>query len=218
MSEPAAARPGRWRAWAWALVGLALVVAPLVARVIVDGRAELRRADEAAAAGDVDGELRHLGRAGRWSLPLARHDDRACSRIEVLAQSATEAAGPAHSPEALAAWRELRRVTLGTRSVLGHDRDRLARANRGIVEQMAREAEEAGREFDPARARAELSETIGPPPWRGYAAAACLAGWLLALVGFALRGIDEKGRIVARPASRWGGAVLALLVGWLLLM
>jgi hypothetical protein len=49
-------------------------------------------------------------------------------------------------------------------------------------------------------------------------AAACFVAWLVACVGWFVRGIDGKGRLQPRLALRWGAAVLLLLVAWVVLM
>jgi len=209
-------RPARgWRGAVLAVVVVFAVLVPLTARVLVDGRAELAKAAAAATVGDVDGQLRHLGRAARWSMPLASHDDRARAGLQSMAVSAAESAGGAPSPVSLAAWRELRRALLGTRVMGVADDHQLAAANLGIVEEMAREAAEKGGGFDRARAAAALEAPLNSRPWASHLSAACLVGWLVALVGFAMRGVDGRGHVVARPATRWGGAVLVLLIAWL---
>ena len=80
---------GRWgRRWlagaAWAGVALVVAIGPLLVRVAWEGRAELIAADEAAAAGRVDLEIVHLGRAARWRAPFAASDDAAIGRLLAL--------------------------------------------------------------------------------------------------------------------------------------
>lgn len=198
-------------------VVVALVLAflvPLAGRNLVDGRAELRAADAAMADADVDAEIRHLGRAARFRLPLASHDEQALDRLEDLAHSAEEAG---EISLALAAWRELRGALLGTRTLDVGDRARLRTVNGAIVELMVREAEASGRPIARDRWAAELDQDLGPRG-RGLLASLCFVGWLLASVGFFVRAIDAKGRLELRPATRWGGAVVVLLVAWILLM
>jgi hypothetical protein len=219
MSDPTSdltsgtARP-RWRAAA-IVVALALaLLTPLVVRVAIDGRAELRLADEAAAAGDLDGQILHLGRAARFRLPLAGHDELALAQLRDLARSADEAE---EIELALAAWRELRGALIGTRVVEISDPEALREANAAIVDLMAREAEARGNPPDRERWAAELDEDLAPRG-RTLFAATCFVAWLGACLGFFTRGIDGKGRLVPQPALRWGGSTLVLLIAWLLLM
>jgi hypothetical protein len=198
-----------------AYASLALfVVAALLVRAWLDGRAQLREADAMARAGDLDGEIRHLGRAARWRLPLAEHDELARARLRELAERETEAD---HVPEALAAWRELRSALLATRTIDVVDPEQLAVANAAIVELMVQEAHATGSPADSARWAAELDED---PTSRGrsLSAAACFTAWLVACIGFFIQAIDGKGRLEPRPALRWGAAVLVLLVAWIALM
>jgi hypothetical protein len=191
-----------------------LVVGSLILRAWLDGRAQLREADAMAEAGDLDGEIRHLGRAARWRLPLADHDELARERLRELAERETQAG---HVREALVAWRELRSAILATRTIDVVDPEQLEAANAAIVELMVLEAREAGVAVDSARWATELDEDLAPRG-RSLLAAACFAAWLIACIGFFVRGIDGKGRLEPRPALRWGAAVLVLLLGWLMFM
>lgn len=193
---------------------VALVLAPLLVRVAVDGRAELGRADAAAQAGDADAEIRHLGRAARFRLPLAQHDERALDRLAELARSADEAG---EITTALAAWRELRSALIGTRAIDISEPERLAEANAAIVELMVAEARALDRPVARDRWAEELEQDLAPRG-RSLAAALCFAAWLVSCVGFLATGVDAKGRLIPRPALRWGGSALLLLILWILLM
>lgn len=198
-------------------VGLGLVIlllAPLCVRTAVDGRSELARADEAAQVGDHDAEIRHLGRAARFRLPLARHDERALSRLRELA---LEAEGADAIDPALAAWREIRSALLGTRAITVSDPELLAEANAAIVELMVREARAAGRPSARERWAEELEQDLAPRG-RSLFAALCFAVWMVACVGFFARGVDAQGRLIPRPARRWGSVLVLSLVAWLLTM
>jgi hypothetical protein len=191
-----------------------LLLAPLVVRTAVDGRLELGRADAAAQAGDLEAEIRHLGRAARFRLPLAQHDDRALARLRELALAAEAAED---FPSALAAWRELRSALIGTRVIDVAEPERLAEANAAIVELMVGEARASGQPSARERWAEELEQDL-QPRGRSLLAALCFAIWLGSCVGFFVRGIDGKGRLIPRPAVRWGFALLASLIAWLLLM
>jgi hypothetical protein len=202
------------------LTSLALVLAvvgALFLRAWLDGRAQLRQADEMAAAGDVDGEIRHLGRAARWRLPLAAHDEHARARLREIAERETEAGAV---DTALAAWRELRSAILATRTVDVADPEQLAAANTAIVELMVAQANQSssdGTAADSARWAAELEEEPTSRA-RSLAAAACFAVWLVACVGFFFQGVDGKGRLAPRPALRWGALALVSFAAWIITM
>lgn len=193
---------------------IALLLAPLLVRTFVDGRAELARAEAAAAAGDVDAEILHLGRAARFTLPLAQHDELALDRLQELARSA-ESAGEIAT--ALAAWRELRSALIGTRTLDVREPERLTAANAAIVELMVTEAQATGRPIARDRWAEELEQDLDPRG-RSLTAALCFAAWLVSCIGFFARGVDAKGRLIPRPALRWGGSALLLLILWILLM
>ena len=129
-----------------------VVVGSLVVRAWVDGRAQLRQADAFAASGDLDGEIRLLGRAARWRLPLAEHDEEARERLRGIAERESEAG---HVDTALIAWRELRSAILATRTIGVVDPEQLAQANAAIVELMVADAESKGETPDSARWAAE---------------------------------------------------------------
>jgi len=187
-----------------------LLLAPLYARVLIDGRAELAHADAALELGDSDAAIRHLGRAARFRLPLAAHDDLALARLHDLARSADDPG------TALAAWRELRRALIGTRVIDVRDPELLAEANAAIVELMVSEAPR-GQPTHSDRWAEELEQDL-EPRGRSLFAALCFVGWLGACVGFFTQGIDGKGRLNPRPALRWGGSIVVLLIGWIALM
>lgn len=197
-----------------AALALVLILAPIYLRVWIDGAAALGQADAAAAAGDLDAELRWLGRAARHRLPLASHDDRARARIVALAETADE---DGRETEALACWRELRRAIVATRVFAVDDRARIDRANARIVALMGETAAAAGQPADPARWAAELDEDLAPRT-RSLAAAACFALFLLACVGFFVLAIDDKGRLDPRRGTRTGALVLVTLIAWISLM
>lgn len=204
-----------------AYVALALVViGSLLVRAWLDGRAQLREADAMADAGDQGGEIRHLGRAARWRVPLADHDELARARLREIAERETEAG---HVGVALVAWRELRSAILATRTIDVVDPELLELANTQIVSLMVLEARELGTTADSARWAAELQAdgagSSGPGSRaRSLSAAACFAAWLVACIGFFMRGIDGKGRLEPRSALRWGAVALLLLVAWVSLM
>ena len=193
-----------------------LLLLPVLLRTFVDGRAALAEADRAAAVEDLDAQVRELGRAARWQLPLASHDDQARARLAELGRAASEAG---QLEQGLASWRELRRALVGTRSLgaAGASQDAgLAEANTAIVALMVAQAREAGEPVEAERWAAELEEDLGSRG-RSVAAAACFACFLLGCLAFFVLGLDAKGRLEPRPALRYGVLALLAVAGWIAL-
>jgi hypothetical protein len=197
-----------------------VVVGPLVARVAIEGRAELAAADVARAQGDLDGEIEHLGRALRWHMPGSDHDEAALERLWALGH-AQEARGPDGRDAALAAYRELRQGLLATRTWGVRDRERWDAANDRIAALMAEQERRAGTDLaaagDPFH-RALLSEVPGPDPLRANLAALAFATWVACTAGVLVRGLDPRGRLRPRPALRWGLGAVISLVAWAVLL
>jgi hypothetical protein len=199
-------------------VGLG-VAGPLLARAAWEGRAELRRADEAAASGRVDLEVVHLGRAARWRAPLAGHDERALARLMAIGEAAEADTAGRGPTTALLAYREVRSALLATRAWGLADPATYAAANRKIAGLMATQEQlfetDLSRVGAAERHHLELLERSGerPTPWAlVLAAVAGLAG--AAALG---RGIPGTGKI--RRGSLVVFAALALALGslaWLL--
>jgi hypothetical protein len=216
MSEPPAdAPPGAPSAapgWAQRSVRLAawivLALAPLVARVAWEAHRELQDAALAQAAGDEDVEVLHLGRALRWRLPGASHDEIAIARLLAIGESAA-AAGELGL--ALVAYREIRSALLGSRGLDVPHADVLSDVDARIAELMAAGDAEVAR-----RRRAELLEaTQHSRLWPGLAAATWLA-WVWASARLLRRGLDARGRLIPGAGTRAGLLALALLVAWML--
>lgn len=198
------------------------VVVPIVLRVAYEGRAELAAADEARAQGDSAGEIEHLGRALRWRLPVADHDERALERLWSIGRE-QEQQGPEGRGQALAAYRELRSGLLATRVWSVPQRERWEAANERIAVLMAEQEREQGTDLsgtgDPeAFHRAVLAREPGPEPIRGNLAALAFVGWVVCGVGFVLRGLGPRGRLRPRPALRWGLGGLLCLLAWAVLL
>lgn len=203
---------GRARTLALVVAGLLALGLPVVLRAWFDGRAALAAAGEASSP---EAAIVQLGRAARWRVPLAGHDELARARLEAIADTA-EQAGDLEL--ALVAWRELRGALLGTRSVAVVDPDQLARANAGIVRGMVAEAHASGRPDARERWQAELDAAPARDTLASRIAALLFALWLASLVGFVLRGLNADGRLVPRHGIAWGLASLALLIAWVVMM
>lgn len=203
----------RWRRWlVRVVVGLAAILGPLIVRAAIEGRAELSLADEAST---TEQAIVHLGRAARWRLPIADHDEHARARLEAIAEQAEHAED---DELALVAWRELRGALLGTRTGSVVDAEQLERANSGIVRGMVGLAEAPGGPGAGERWQAELEAAPASDGAGTRVGALCFALWWATLIGFVIQGIGGAGRGLRRPALWWGAANLALLLGWLLSM
>lgn len=206
----------------WVVLLSIVVAVPLVLRVGWEGRAELAQAERAAIDDDVDLEIEHLGRAARWRLPGLSHDEKALGRLVAIGE-AQERRGSDGTQMALAAYREARRALLATRAWGVPHPEVLADVNQRIARLMARQEAELGTDVsgsgDPYAYHLELLQEVpGPDPVRGNLAALSFVAWLVATGGFILRGLDAQGRVRSRPALRWGGASLLLLLAWTLLL
>ena len=210
-----------------AVVALCLAaMLPLVVRTIWEGRAELVEADRAALEGRPQEEIIHLGRAARWRMPLARHDDEALARLMVLGET-HEKVGKREL--ALDAYRETRRAIYATRGFSIPHPETLKRANARIATLMAEQERDFGRfeeGVDPAEALeerrkwhlAKLEAPVGPDPVGSRLSAIAFVGWIVCGVGFVLRGLDAHGRLRVRSAVRWGIGCLLLMVAWMVLL
>ncbi|HET6582677.1 MAG TPA: hypothetical protein VFG69_04505 [Nannocystaceae bacterium] len=214
--------PSPWRArasvGARGLGWLLAFAAPLVVRAMIDARAELQLADEASAAGDGDAEIEHLGRALRWRVPFATHDEVALDRLFAIGEAA-EKAGDELS--ALAAYREARGALLATRVLDVPHADARTELEARIAGVMAAQELRYGTDTShggdlEAHHLALLQATPGPSPVRATIAATTFVAWVVASLAVLLRGIDGTGRVRKRPAVLWGLASIACLVGWMI--
>ncbi|MCA9706298.1 MAG: hypothetical protein KDK70_10655 [Myxococcales bacterium] len=222
-SKRALPRAARWRRrLALVLLVGAAVLGPLWLRVAIEGSQELSRAERARAEGDEPREIEHLGRALRWRAPLLDHDELALERLWAIGEQ-RQAAGAEGREAALAAYREVRRGLLATRTVGVPHRARWDEANARIAALMV-EQERALGLGDDATADAEafhrqaLVRVPGPEPIRATLAALAFVAWIGAVVGFSSRGLDGAGRLRPRPALRWGLGAVAALLAWAVLL
>ena len=195
---------------------------PVAVRVSWEGRAELDLADAAAEEEDADAEIEHLGRAARWRMPLLSHDEEAIDRLLQLGTDA-ESRGDEGRQTALAAYREARGALLATRTWGVPQRDVFDDVNVRIATLMAEQEADFGTDVggtgDPYTYHLALLEEVpGPDPWRANFAALAFVGWIVATVGFVLRGIDARGHLRPKSAVRWGVAAVVLLAAWALLL
>ncbi len=195
----------------WTVLVVLGVLGPLLGRAAWEGHGALVQAEQAAAEGRIDGEIMQLGRAARWRVPIASHDERALARLMAIAATA-EQAGEASSQTAITAYREARGALLASRSWGVADPVVLDAANRGIARLMAAQERLFGTDLSgTGTAEAyhlELLRRAGEqgPPW------AALVMVCTAVAGaMALRGGSGRWRAL------WGVlAVLGALVTWMM--
>ncbi len=190
-----------------------LIVVPVAIRAWVDGRAALEQARLTEA---LDLRIERLGHAARWRMPLASHDEQALDALLQLGEESEPVAS-------LAAYREARRALLATRAWGVADPQRFELLNERIATAMAAREEAEGTDVgglgDPYAYHLQLlTREPGPEPRRAGLAAWAFVAWLGALVGFIGRGLDSRGRLQPKPATRWGLAVLLLLTAWTVLL
>lgn len=169
------------------------VLAVLVGRGLVEGRAALRQAESLDAAGDVDAAIAHAMRAAKWYVPLASHPARAYDLLRVIARR-SEAAGDVDT--ALVAWQAIRGAARATRGVVAPYAARLAEADRQIAVILASKPppgvdRDKPRDVIVAEHRALLARDDAPKPAAVIGMYAGLAVWLL--------GALRLGAAVERP-------------------
>jgi hypothetical protein len=193
-----------------ALLGMALALAALIARVVLEGESEMSLSDAAFHEGDVLTATVHARRAASLYAPAAPHVSRAFDRLTAIATGA-EATG---QPEvAASAWRAMRAAALETRHAVAPHALELERANGNLARLEAR----------PVEVTLAMDALVGQPPPASASGAPSFFGdapgplWSVLLVlGFgacalgvaalALRGLHSDGRL------RWAGARYPLLV------
>jgi len=112
------------------LFAILAVVAIFLGRAMLEGAAAVRRSDEQAAKGDVDGAIAHAMRATKWYVPFARHPRDGYDRLRDIATKA-ELAGDGDT--ALIAWQAIRAGARGTKSFYTPYEDRLREADEHIA-------------------------------------------------------------------------------------
>lgn len=182
-----------------------VAIGALVVRVSCEASAEIDLAAAARGAGDEHDEIIHLGRALRWRLPGASHDEAAIARLLEIAETAED---PTH---ALVAYREIRSALLGSRALDVPHADVLRDVDERIAALMSEGDGDALAKRHAELRIASESSRVG----RMIAALTWIA-WVLVSAGFLLRGIDARGRLVPGTGTRWGLAALALLALWMI--
>ncbi len=210
-------RRARLRRWGlFALVVPALLV-PVVVHVAVEARRELSAADAAAELGDEDAEVIHLGRALRWRLPGAGHDEVAIARLLALGEVAEADPADLGHARALAAYREIRSGLLGSRALDVPHEDVLADVDARIARLMDAQSRALGVAAPGEAAQLErLREASASPRTPVVLAALAMAMWVGASLAFLARGLDAQGRLRRPTGTRAGVLALAAFFTWML--
>ena len=208
-----AAVSGRWgRGWlrrgAWALLMVVGVLGPLLGRAAWEGRGALVQADLAAADGRVDREILQLGRAARWRVALAGHDEAALARLMAIGEAA-ERQGSAGSQTALMAYREARGALLATSAWGLADAPLLHAASHRIARLMAEQEQMFGTDLSRSGSREAYHWALlerasaRPRPWSALAVGLAAAALLLALRRGAVRRLAWGGLALALAGATW---------------
>ncbi len=184
------------------LATMALLFGIISARALWEGYQALERGNEAMEQKDAKSAIRHWRRAARWYLPLAPHVAAAYDKLRGLAKQAEE---NKDRETALSAWTAIRSSSLATRHVTSPYSDRRAEADTHIATLMANWERELG-STQPAEARvawhyAALQKNYMPSVGWSIVALLGLALWIGSGFGFALKGVDENDKIIAKAAG-----------------
>lgn len=194
------------------VLGVVLVVLVVVAvRVVVSSRAELRRAEELAARGDVAASVAHYRRAARWYVPFGPSSEAA---LDALERIGADAEGEGDTALALSAYRSIRAAAIGSRSFYVPHAARLHEADEHIARLMASLPPppiEAGTTEEERREAhlALLEAPVGPSAGWSFVALFGLATWIAGAFLFATRAFGEDDRLAPREARRWGTLFVA---------
>ncbi|MGZ3421312.1 MAG: hypothetical protein ACXWUG_23540 [Polyangiales bacterium] len=166
------------------VIVIVTLVALLVGRGILEGRAALRRAHELDQRGETDLAIGHAMRAAKWYVPLASHPAEAYDLLRSIARKA-EARGDGET--ALIAWQAIRAAARATRSVTTPYQDRLDEADKEIAILLASKPP-PGIDRDKPRDklfeehRALLARDDAPKPLAVVALYAGLALWIFSVI------------------------------------
>ncbi|MEZ4467201.1 MAG: hypothetical protein R3F43_22845 [bacterium] len=202
----------------WLLAALAAVLAVVWIRCVVEGRAELERAE---AAPDFASKIEHFQYALRWYAPAGGVSAQAADALEGLARLA-EAQG--RRDDALAAWRRLRGGILAIRHLGEPLGERLPMVNARIADLMADAQLAEGGPTLRGRDRAALIAdhaallALDPTPAAGWRMAILLGflGWVASAFAVTRRGFDAELKVRPGPLLRWGASTVVCFGIWLL--
>jgi len=178
-------------------LALGALLAVLLGRSLLEGRASMRRAYEHDSRGEIDGAIANAMRATKWYVPFAPHPREGYDLIRTIARRA-ESTGDVET--ALVAWQAIRGGARSTRSLYVPYEDRLKEADAQIAILLAARPP-PGMDRDKPRDRlvqehrALLAAEDGPRP---LAVVALYGGLAMFLFG-AYRALEEPS---AAPSDR----------------
>jgi hypothetical protein len=195
-----------------------VIVAAMWLRVASDASRELRGAQAAEAAGQLDEAVERYQYAMRGYTPFSAVPQRAALALQAIARAAVTHHDRAGALDAL---QRLRGAALATRGVLVPFDGWLPSTNRTLARLLAAEqiaqgaAPEQRATLTAARLR-ELEHTLDAP--RGWSLLIVLAyaGWLAGAAFAVLRGLDRDARVIPRAALRWSAWTALCFALWLL--
>lgn len=182
------------RAGLVALVTLAVTLAVIAARVVIEAQNELSAGDLFLAQRKHQRAIDHYRRTLRWSFPLSPYVEQATSRLEGIAKE-REAAGDRSG--ALLAWRSLLGGLSAARFMYGTEDGTADRAKGQIARLMAVESRpidgNSGTEDLAAFHRKILDRRIAPDALWGTFLLFGFAAWVASLFLLIERGFDVSG-------------------------
>jgi hypothetical protein len=185
------------RRWLLVAVGVALALAVVAARLLVDARSALRAGRAAEGRGDRLEAIRHYQDAARLYLPGSPYVRSALDRLEAVAAAAAQAGD---GPNVRAALEAERAAILATRSLYIPHRSRLPHIEQHLARLLAAAEDRSvapGVSFESRVAwhLDRLTRRPGPGPAYVLIALAGLVLWVGSAVGFCSQGLDEKLRL-----------------------
>ena len=193
---------GRWRQFALAVAGLALALAIVVARLLLDGRTAYQSGAAAEQRGETGQAIRHYLDAGRMYVPGSPYSAHALDRLDALAVAAVTQGDYA---TARAAFEAERAAMLGTRSFYTPHASRLPDLERRLARLLAASEGQTGAD-DTFEERTKwhadrLAERPRPRTPQVLLALLGLGMWVTSTVMFFRRGLDRSLGLRRGPAA-----------------
>lgn len=182
------------RRWLLVAVGVALALAVVAARLLVDARSALRAGQASEGRGDRLEAIRHYQDAARLYLPASPYVRGALDRLEAVAAAAAQAGD---GPSVRAALEAERAAILATRSLYIPHRSRLPNIEQRLSRLLAAAEDRSvapGVSFESRAAwhLERLTRRPGPSLAHTLLALAGLVLWVGSAVGFCSQGLDAK--------------------------
>lgn len=196
-----------------------ILVVSTMGKIYISSTMELQEAEKFAAGDSPVEAVAHYERAMHWYLPLGGVQDRAAEGLWKIAVR-QESAGDLEN--AINGYRLLRAAFYSTRSFFTPGQKWIALCNDKIAHIMALQPPYAepdkSKTFEQRKTGALALLTAEKPPHFRWAllGEAGFLGWLACAFMFIFRALTASGKILAKPASFWGGGFLLCYALWLL--